>query len=97
MVAYTEKSWATNLNSASLFRYELPSSSFQTLDDAGMWISKDSVKPVAKTQIENLPEKLQLANVELRLVDTLTPLRGAWNSSLHVSGIRLRNAKNWIG
>lgn len=97
MVAYIEKSWATKLNSESLFRYELPSSSFQALDDAGMWISKNIVKPVAKTHIGNLPEKLQSTNVELRLLDTLTPLRDAWNSSLHVSGIRLRNARNWIG
>ena len=97
MVAYIEKSWAATLGSESLFRYEFPISSFKTLSDAGMWVSEDSVIPIEKTHIENLPDKLRSANVELRLLDTLTPLRGARNSSLHVSGIRLRNAKNWNG
>lgn len=97
MVAFIEKSWATTINSESLFRYELPISSFKTLDDAGMWVSRDSVYPIEKTHIENLPTKLKAANVELRMLESLTPLRDAWNSSLHVSGIRLRNAENWIG
>lgn len=25
----------------------------------------------------------------------LTPLRGIWDTSLHASGIRLRNARDW--
>ena len=26
----------------------------------------------------------------------LTPLRGMWETTLHVSGIRLRNARGWL-
>lgn len=96
MIAYIEKSWLPELNAESLYRYELPISSFQSLQDAGMWVSNTAVSPIRKTCIENLPSELQEANVEVRVLDRLTPLRNAWNSSLHVSGIRLRNAQDWI-
>jgi hypothetical protein len=33
--------------------------------------------------------------VELRVMESLLPLRGVWDSSLHASGIRLRNARGW--
>ena len=28
-------------------------------------------------------------------METLTPLRGLWETTLHTSGIRLRNAVGW--
>jgi len=96
MVAYIEKRWLAKLQSESIFRYELPDSSFQSLDDAGMWVSKTEVHPIEKTCISNLPNRLRKERVELRILDDLTPLRDAWKSSLHVSGIRLRNAQGWI-
>lgn len=97
MVAYVEERWLAKLQSESIFRYELPVSSFQSLDDAGMWVSKTEVHPIEKTCISNLPNRLEIERVNLRILDSLTPLRGAWKSSLHVSGIRLRNAQGWIG
>ncbi len=33
--------------------------------------------------------------VELRVMESLTPLRGVWETSLHASGIRLRHAQGW--
>lgn len=33
--------------------------------------------------------------VELRVVDSLRPLKGLWTTGLHVSGIRLRYARDW--
>ena len=42
-----------------------------------------------------LPTALAECDVELRAVDSLVPLRGVWSSSLHASGIRLRNAVGW--
>jgi hypothetical protein len=33
------------------------------------------------------------ANVELRIVPTLEPLKALWSTALHVSGIRLRNMR----
>jgi hypothetical protein len=41
-------------------------------------------------------EVLRSSGVELRVLDRLTPLRGVWDSSLHASGIRLRNAQGWV-
>lgn len=96
MVAYVEKCWITKLHSNSLYRYELPIPSFQSLEDAGMWVSNVEVHPIEKHRIDNLPERLQEESVELQSLDVLTSLRDAWNSSLHVSGIRLRNAQEWI-
>jgi hypothetical protein len=29
------------------------------------------------------------------MLDDLTPLKEVWQSSLHASGIRLRNARGW--
>ncbi|MGO7421998.1 DUF6886 family protein, partial [Rhizobium ruizarguesonis] len=42
-----------------------------------------------------LDQEFAPRGVELRVVDTLTPLKGLWGTSLHVSGIRLRNAGDW--
>jgi len=95
MVAYIEERWMSQVSSEILYRYELPASSFKSLDDAGMWISDTTVTPISKAGVTCLPNKLEEENVELRVLDSLTPLRKAWNSSLHVSGIRLRNATGW--
>jgi hypothetical protein len=35
------------------------------------------------------------AGVELRVMERLTPLRHVWSTSLHASGVRLRNAAGW--
>jgi hypothetical protein len=95
MIAYVESGWLPRIRSTRLYRYELPAAPFETLHDAGMWVAKASVRPLATQLIENLPETLRTQNVELRAQDTLTPLRRLWSTSLHVSGIRLRNARGW--
>jgi len=91
MLAYIQRNWLTRLQSADLHRYELPQTTFRTLHDAGMWVSGDTVVPIDCMQIDNLPERLIQNSVELRLVDDLTTLGYLWSSSLHASGIRLRN------
>jgi len=50
---------------------------------------------VAKVEIEDPVAELQANDVELRVLPLLTPLRDVWNSTLHASGIRLRNARDW--
>ena len=80
---------------ARLYRYELPTEPFECLDDAGMWVSRQAVTPSAMTEVADLPAALADCDVELRAVDSLVPLRGVWSSSLHASGIRLRNAVGW--
>jgi hypothetical protein len=95
MIAYIERDWLHALQTHRLYRYELPSQPFVPLHDAGMWVAKSAVEPLAKDSVEALPARLAEHGVQLRVLDTLTPLRDAWCSTLHVSGIRLRNAKQW--
>ena len=95
MVAYIEQDWLPRLQKQALYRYELPHGLFQPLEDAGMWVSGEAVRPLGKILVENLPNALHQSGVELRTIDSLTALRGVWETSLHASGIRLRHAKGW--
>jgi hypothetical protein len=95
MIAHVEEAWLERLSKASIIRYELPTDPFESLDDAGMWVSRQAVTPVAVAEIRDLPGALRDQDVELRVMDSLTPLRDVWSSSLHASGIRLRNARGW--
>jgi hypothetical protein len=94
-VAYVEERWMPELSSALLHRYEMPTGTFETLDDAGMWVSREAVTPLAQVELSALPETFAPRGVDLRVVDSLVPLKPLWATSLHTSGIRLRNAVGW--
>ncbi len=94
-IAYIETAWLERLKSADLHRYDLPSDSFEDLGDAGMWVSRAAVAPRSVTRLDDLIAELDACDVELRPVDSLRPLKNVWSTSLHASGIRLRNAKDW--
>ena len=95
MLAFIEACWLPTLESAEIHRYEFGPDDFVALDDAGMWVSRSSVEPLACTRLSNLPRLLRTSEVELRAMAELTPLRDVWSTSLHASGIRLRNARGW--
>ena len=95
MTAYVEKNWGTRIKESVLFRYEMPVTSFTDLGDAGMHVARTSVKPLSCEHLSDLTSELAAAKVELRNMASLTPLRDVWSSTLHVSGIRLRNAVGW--
>jgi len=95
MVAFVERRWLEHILTTEIVRYELPTQAFVSLDDAGMWVSKSSTRPLSKEILSDLPNLLGKSGVELRDCEALAPLRDAWNSTLHVSGIRLRNALGW--
>jgi hypothetical protein len=95
MLAFVEEGWRARLSEAAIWRYELPPEPFEDLKDAGMWVSRSAVVPLSVTRIDNLPAALEAENVELRVLPDLTPLKGVWNTTLHASGIRLRNAVRW--
>ena len=95
VLAYTEKAWLGRVQRETIYRYEMPSLTFEDLDDAGMWVSKVAVKPSRLEALSNLPKEHQAYDVELRVLENLLPLKEVWNSSLHASGIRLRNAQRW--
>ena len=95
MVAFLERSWLDRFRSARLFRYRLPAESFESLADAGMWVSRRAVVPTETAVVDDLPAALAGEDTELRIVDNLAELRPVLASSLHVSGIRLRNSESW--
>lgn len=94
MLAFIERGWSARLRSAVLCRYELAAASFECLADAGMWVSRTTVQPLRKQIIADLPAALALQDVDLRPTDDLLALKALCATSLHVSGIRLRNAAN---
>ena len=96
VVAHVEWSWIERIQSGVLYRYELPGAGFQDLGDAGMWVSREAVAPTARERLDGLFSDLAAAGVELRVVHSLVPLAGLWDqTTMHVSGIRLRNARGW--
>ena len=94
-LAYIEHAWLERLQSATLYRYEMPPRTFRDIHDVGMWVSKDVVRPLGLETLTNLTGELKAHEVELRVVESLVPLKGVWGTSLHASGLRLRNAQGW--
>jgi len=95
MRAWIERGWAARLAAAGLWRYQLPPEAFESLGDAGMHVARCAVAPIGCEAIGDLPAALAAADVALELVDSLVPLKPLWQTTLHVSGIRLRNAAGW--
>ena len=94
-VACIEWDWLERMHTTLVTRYHLPADTFEDLHDAGMWVSRQTVRPSVVEPVGDLVEALRQAGAELRLMHRLTPLRGIWDTSLHASGIRLRNAQDW--
>ena len=95
--AYIEAGWQDRLRAGVVWRYNLPPETFEDLGDAGMWVSREAVTPLDAKRLSDLPAELAGHGVDLRIVDSLAPLAPLWRSSLHVSGVRLRNAATWPG
>jgi hypothetical protein len=91
MVAYVEQGWLERLGRTTVFRYALPNTCFEALE-AGMWVSRAVVTPDRVEALSDLPERLAELDVLLRPIPDLRPLRPLWETSLHASGVRLRNA-----
>lgn len=94
--AYIERERLLNLAAATLHRYELPTGTFEDLHDAGMWVSRAAVEPLGCDTLFDLPSTFAPRGVDLRVVDSLLPLKSLWETTLHTSGIRLRNARGWL-
>ena len=95
MVAYVERDWLERIRTGVLYRYELPGDAFEDLRDAGMHIARETVEPLGMTVVDDLLGALGDCDVDLRVMDNLAPLRDVWSTTLHASGIRLRNAQGW--
>jgi hypothetical protein len=94
-VAFVERRWIDRIAGATLHRYEMPSATFEDIGDVGMWVSRVAVRPSGVETITDLTGLLECAGVELRPRESLTDLRPIWRTSLHASGVRLRNAAGW--
>ncbi|VWB84331.1 hypothetical protein BLA6993_04007 [Burkholderia lata] len=94
-VAYVEEGWLDRIRSATLYRYRLPAMGFDSIDELGMWVSRGTVMPAGCDAVHDLPARLAVEGVELRSLARLTPLKSLWDTTLHASGIRLRNALDW--
>lgn len=95
MVIMVESDWLERIRATTVYRYALPSESFELLDaNAGHWVSTEPVTPVAIDPIDDLLAAIAGAGIELRITPRLLDL---WSrvieSSLSFSGTRLRNAK----
>lgn len=95
--AFIERAWLARLESATIHRYELPVDGFEPLGDVGMHVARHPIEPLRVDALSDLPDRLAACGVALRVLDDLTPLKGIWATSLHASGLRLRNARNWNG
>ncbi|MBX5225406.1 hypothetical protein HJC06_02970 [Rhizobium sp. NLR9b] len=93
--AFIERQWLEKLEAETIHRYELPVEDFEDLGDAGMWVARTRVVPIERTAISRVDREFAPRGVELRVVDSLRPLKSLGNTGLHVSGIRLRNARDW--
>ena len=94
-IAYIEAGWLDRVRAGPIHRYEMPLESFEDTGDAGMWVSRSAVRSVRMETLTALDRHLASSHVELRVLDQLTSLKPVWASTLHASGIRLRNAVNW--
>ena len=95
-IACVEWEWFERLRDGRLYRYVMPAESFVPLpDDPWMWVSRAAVEPLAVEPVGDLVAALATARVELRIMPSLRPLWGVWESTLHFSGIRLRNSRTW--
>ena len=94
-LAYVEKAWLESLQTTTIYRYELPAESFEDIQDAGMWVSKEVVEPLRMDALSDLMDELENHDTELRVAHSLVPLKEVWRTSLRASGIRLRNARGW--
>lgn len=96
MVVAIEAAWLPRVRATQLYRYTFSDTSFTSLHDAGMYVSRGTVTPVRVEPVGDLLARLVGAGVELRLCQNLHPLGQAVSqSTLHFSLIRMRNTRDW--
>jgi RimJ/RimL family protein N-acetyltransferase len=98
MQAHIEEAWLERVKQTRLYRYAFDPSAFERVDAAGgpaYYVARAAVKPFEMTPVGDLLAALEAADVELHVMDDLLPFNGAWESTVHFSGSRLRNAVGW--
>jgi RimJ/RimL family protein N-acetyltransferase len=98
MQAHIETAWLDRVREGRLYRYAFDAGAFERVEPAGgpgYHVARQAVRPVEVSLMGDLPAALAAADVELHVMHDLLPFNGAWNSTLHFSGSRLRNAVGW--
>jgi RimJ/RimL family protein N-acetyltransferase len=98
MQAHIETAWLERVKSAQLYRYAFDASVFERVEASGgpgYHVARAPVRPLEVAPVGDLVVALEAANAELHVMDDLLPFNGAWESTLHFSGSRLRNAVGW--
>ena len=95
-VAYVEEAWMDRIRSGTLHRYGMPPETFEAIGEPGAWVSRYSVVPSGRDTLKDLPGAMAAEGLELRALPRLTPLAPVWRSTLQASGLRLRNARDWV-
>jgi hypothetical protein len=95
VVVAIEAAWLPRLRAARLYVYEMPPATFEeALPEAGYWISRTGVTPLACETKRDLVAALIGAGAEVRLLQDFWPLAEAVaDSSLEFSILRRRNAQ----
>jgi len=94
-VVAIEHAWFVRAQQESIWIYELPTGSFVLVDHtAGYYVSRETIRPQAQRKVENPLAELLSYGAELRVLDSLWPLRDrVIQSTLAFSCIRMRNAQ----
>ena len=96
MAAHIETAWEQRFNQCVLYRYTFDMSGFENLNDHGVHVSPEPVEPLNVEPVDDLREALAQSDVGLNVVPSLQPYADAWHSTLWFSGVRLRNATEWV-
>jgi hypothetical protein len=104
MLLYVDEAFEDFWRKGRLYRYEFDlANGFEDIHDHGVWVSRAHVKPLAVTQLEELPLLIREAGVEVRVVPSLASegrrlydLEGKrFRTSLHVSMVRMALLPTW--
>jgi RimJ/RimL family protein N-acetyltransferase len=99
MQAHIEAAWVERVRTAKLYRYAFAPDQFErpstSPDEPAYYVARVPVRPLEVTPVGDLVAALEAANVELHVMEDLLPFNGAWESTVHFSGSRLRNAIGW--
>jgi hypothetical protein len=96
MVIAIEHSWLPRILATRLYRYGMPTASFISCEDHGVYVSKEAVAPIDCLEIDSSLTWLARSSVELRICPSLVPLaEQLLDSTLHYSLIRMRNVIGW--
>ncbi len=90
-----ESAWLEQMREAVLYRYEFAPDGFVPWADAdGQWVSDRAVVPTRVTPVGDLLAAHVQAEIELRIVPSLWPLRDvAATSEFEFSLVRMHNAR----